>query len=113
MVDWQRVLDLTPYYANCDPTVNLQIQVLAGIVAMRLHDIKRFKPWTMQIGLIEERKHELVRDFMLLSKDPRTTKDDFNRVMVWLYQWGDQTLNNPPGELLPKKVCWIKTTESM
>jgi hypothetical protein len=113
MANWKRTLTLLPEYDDCDPDNGLDIRALASIVAVRLSKLKPFH----DIGTAEinQRRLSLVAEFKALAADVNTDKDDFNRVMVWLYQWGDQTLPHPPGVAYSEvpKVCWISTQEGM
>jgi hypothetical protein len=105
MALWQRELDLRPSYYDTDPDDPDQIRALARLVARKL---RALQPFTGFVGCadIEIRRKSLIYEFTSVSKDKNADKDDFNRVMVWLYNWADQEIGR---QWPPKKVCWIIT----
>jgi hypothetical protein len=74
------------------------------VVANRLALVKSFTG-AMNAAVVNHRRRELVNNFLDLSKNREVTKDDFNLVMVWLYNWAD----TPVGEYGTQRACWIIT----
>jgi hypothetical protein len=113
MANWQRSLNLWPEYGDCDPGNGLEIRALASVVAARLSNLRDFVgPGTADINA---RRQSLIVEFKTVAGDVQATKEDFNRVMVWLWQWADQELPHPPtvtGSQVPK-VCWVSTQEGI
>jgi hypothetical protein len=105
MTKWQRELDLTPDYEQCDAEDEDQLRALASMVATKIRAIPVFTD--VGSGHINARMLTLAIDFEDLPKAPYVDKTDFNRLMVWLYQWGDTSLER--GGFTPVKVCWIIT----
>jgi hypothetical protein len=97
-------LDLTPEYGACDPDNPVQLRSLARVVAYRLNKLLPLQG-AGNIAFINKRRLELIEEFYALARNQATTKDDFNRVTVWLFQWADQ----PVGAFGTRKVCWVRT----
>jgi len=113
MADWKRTLKLWPEYGDCDSDDTEAVRALARVVAKRLNALEDFHgPGS---GAINTRRLSLVQDFLSLGDDPKASEDDFNRVMVWLWQWADETLPYTPDTPFSKvpKVCWVSTQEGM
>lgn len=109
MANWQRTLDLTPNFAECDDTDSDQIRGLAKFVAKKLRELKPFGTSENPHFLDGDREY-LVEDFEALADDEYADVNAFNYVLVRLYDWGDAPLERPGKYLsLWKKACWIKT----
>lgn len=110
MVEWVREIDLTPDYEQCDSEDPIAIKALAALIVRRLSKVKNL-PGEGRVLYLNRRRKDLIKHFLTVAQNPETTKDDFNRVMVWLYDWADETINLDKPNEQPKKNCWIKVQD--
>ena len=100
MAGWQRKLKIKKEWRQSEDGA-ITPQQLAAIIADRLAALAVFGDEE-----IDDTRDELVDEFRSLSEDPAADSDDFDCVMVDLYDWADISLD---GHWNGKKVCWVET----
>jgi hypothetical protein len=98
MANWQRTLRLKDVWTRSDDD---PIQDLARTVAERLRALTPFGDHDL-----DEERLDIAAAFEDLANDENTDEDDFDRVMSWLYDWADISLD---GNWNGRKVCWVET----
>jgi len=98
-----RILDLMPQYQNTDPNDLVQLSALAKFISDKLMKMKPFTG-SADAPYVNGRRIFLANQFKEFSLDPSASKDDFNRLMIWLFGWGE----TPMGQFGTDQACYIR-----
>jgi hypothetical protein len=96
MAQWVKRLSLLPEYEQAK-TGEVTVQQLAKVVSDRIKAIGQYEDES-----IEDQRLELADNFLDLSEDDKADVEDFDDLMVNLYDWADTKLDN---EWNSKKVA--------
>lgn len=101
MALWIQTLNLLPEWEQAKEG-DISTCELARVVSERLSALVAYDD-----PYVEDERENLVDGFLALAEDDTVTEEDFDEVMVDLYDWADISV----GGVFPKirKVCWIKT----
>lgn len=94
MARWQHRLEIAEEWRQAE-NGELNPQSMATVIAIKLRKLKG-----AEVG---QTLDEVAEEFEALAEDQHADFDDFDAVMIRLYDWGDTALR--PGV----KRCWIAT----
>ncbi|KVR21744.1 hypothetical protein WK13_34975 [Burkholderia ubonensis] len=109
MAEWQRTLNLTPNFEECEKDDPEQVRALAKHVAAKLRALTPFGTPEAP-NFLDAHRDSIAEEFEALAEDEGADADDFDNVLGRLYDWGDAPVG-PAGQSFfnQKKACWIKT----
>lgn len=96
--NWMRRIYLRDVWETEEPNG------IATAIAKRL---RRLQSFGEPNDALDRERNAIADEFEVLGRDPETTAEDFDKVMMRLYDWGDTEL---PGHLPHRAcACWIST----